>query len=233
MAGDGLLERARSAAFALFGLTAAIGLGLVLFISHLGWPNIPDIPIPGLPAEHMAVHNRAIVAAPAFQARSAVLRHRSLPNASAGAGGTAASRLYPDGSNHPRLSGSEQILVPSPPPGKGGGHPSGEGPSGAPSAPPPSAPAPPTPAPVASSPPVAVTATGHPGKGHGRGRGSSRGGDSTSKGGDHGHAPHTPVVTDEPPGQYPVDPGKDEPSPPQGDTVPSVGHGHGHGHDGR
>ncbi|HWW67951.1 MAG TPA: hypothetical protein VNY83_08200 [Solirubrobacterales bacterium] len=237
VAGDGLLERARSTAFLLFGLTAAIGLGLVAFISQLGWPNLLDAPIPGLPVEHMAVHNRAIAATPASQAGGAVLRHRPLPNTASsrsGAGGTVATRLHADGSSHTRLSGSELVLVPAPPPGKGGEHPAGGDPGGAPSNPPPTAPAPPpppSPPPAATSPPVAVTETGHPGEGHGWGRGSSKSEDSASNAGGHGHVPRAPVVTDEPPGQYPVDPGKNEPSPPpQGDTGPGNGHGHGYGH---
>jgi hypothetical protein len=239
VAGDGLLERARSVAFALLGLTAAIGLGLVLFISHLSWPNIPDISIPGLPVEHGA-HNHAVAVTPAFKARNAVLRHRSPSTASArsGAGGGVATSLHADGSNHPRLSGSEQVLVPAPSPSSGGEHPVGEGPAGVPSTPPPAAPTPPpappspSPAPVASSPPAAVTVD-HPSKGHGRGLGSSKGGGSVPNAGEHSHVPHAPVVTVEPPGQYPVEPGKDEPSPPQGDMGPGNGHGHGYGHYGR
>ena len=79
--GDGLLERARNASFILLGLTAAIGLGLIAFIAHLGWPNITDGPIPGLPSEHIAVKSAAIAAASPSpgQAPGPVLRRFSAP----------------------------------------------------------------------------------------------------------------------------------------------------------
>ncbi|HXV04613.1 MAG TPA: hypothetical protein VFP23_01760, partial [Solirubrobacterales bacterium] len=36
--GDGLLERARSTSFAMLGLTAAVGLGLVALALNQSWP---------------------------------------------------------------------------------------------------------------------------------------------------------------------------------------------------
>ena len=50
VAGDGLLDRARSISFVLLGSAAAIGLGLVALVSQVGWPNLLDGPIPGFPS---------------------------------------------------------------------------------------------------------------------------------------------------------------------------------------
>lgn len=48
-AGTGLLERMRSTTFALLGITAAMGLGLVAVAFQQDWPLLPAAPIPGLP----------------------------------------------------------------------------------------------------------------------------------------------------------------------------------------
>src|SRR6478672_5460474 len=61
-AGTGLLERMRSTTFALLGITAAMGLGLVAVISQQGWPVLPVVPIPGLEADQAKVHDAAVAA---------------------------------------------------------------------------------------------------------------------------------------------------------------------------
>ena len=110
-ASDGLLERARNASFILLGLTAAIGLGLVAFIAHLGWPNIIDGPIPGLPAEHLAVKSAAIAAAAPSPGQGAGLGAQKLPGAAPlppGARGVLVSAPAPKGIGSPapqRLKG--------------------------------------------------------------------------------------------------------------------------------
>jgi hypothetical protein len=54
-AGDGLAERIRSTVFAMLGLTAAAGLGLVLLFSQVGAPVLSFAPLPGPPAPGLAV----------------------------------------------------------------------------------------------------------------------------------------------------------------------------------
>ncbi len=61
LAGDGLLVRLRSTSIALLAVVAAIGLGLVAFISQMGWPAVFSGPIPAGP-ELGAVRNDPIVA---------------------------------------------------------------------------------------------------------------------------------------------------------------------------
>ncbi len=62
-AGTGLLERMRSTTFALLGITAALGLGLVAIVSQQGWPLLPAAPLPGLSVEQSEIHE-AIEAPP-------------------------------------------------------------------------------------------------------------------------------------------------------------------------
>lgn len=57
--GDDLFARARSAWIALLGLVTATGLGLVVFISQLGWPLVFSGPLPESPVQGV-VHNDTI-----------------------------------------------------------------------------------------------------------------------------------------------------------------------------
>lgn len=61
--GDGLLERARSTSFAMLGLTAAVGLGLVALALNQSWPLLPGGPIPGAAVES-ALHEAVVAAQP-------------------------------------------------------------------------------------------------------------------------------------------------------------------------
>ncbi len=96
-AGDGLLARARALSFALLGLMTAVGLGLVVFISNLGWPNILGGPIPGLPIEHSAVHGRVIASRPTTSNQVPAPGSRSKPAVAPKPSGTGAglARLRP------------------------------------------------------------------------------------------------------------------------------------------
>jgi hypothetical protein len=60
-AGTSLLERMRSTTFALLGVTAAMGLGLVAVISQQGWPLLPAAPLPGLSVEQAKVHDAVAI----------------------------------------------------------------------------------------------------------------------------------------------------------------------------
>jgi hypothetical protein len=57
LAGDGMLLRLRNASIALVGAVAAVGLGLTLFISQLGFPAVFSGPIPDNPAKAGSVHD--------------------------------------------------------------------------------------------------------------------------------------------------------------------------------
>ncbi len=57
LAGDGMLLRLRNASIALVGAVAAVGLGLTLFISQLGFPAVFSGPIPGYPTKAGSVHD--------------------------------------------------------------------------------------------------------------------------------------------------------------------------------
>jgi hypothetical protein len=57
LAGDGMLLRLRNASIALVGAVAAVGLGLTLFISQLGFPAVFSGPIPDNPTKAGSVHN--------------------------------------------------------------------------------------------------------------------------------------------------------------------------------
>jgi hypothetical protein len=57
LAGDGMLLRLRNASIALVATVAAVGLGLTLFISQLGFPAVFSGPIPDNPAKAGNVGN--------------------------------------------------------------------------------------------------------------------------------------------------------------------------------
>jgi hypothetical protein len=102
LAGDGMLVRLRSTSIALLGVVTAIGLGLVAFISQLGWPGIVNSPIPSGPAEAGAVHNAvALTQGPATA--SIAPRRAVRPAAIVPSGGHAATPTTGsgrDGSRH-------------------------------------------------------------------------------------------------------------------------------------
>jgi hypothetical protein len=64
LAGDGLLVRLRSTSIALLGVVTAVGLGLIAFISQLGWPGVLNAPIPGPPTEAGTVHGAIALTQP-------------------------------------------------------------------------------------------------------------------------------------------------------------------------
>jgi hypothetical protein len=70
LAGHGLIERARSTAFALLGLTTALALALVAFIAQQEWSYLPSAPIVGPKAVAGSVHGRVAVATPARAEKS-------------------------------------------------------------------------------------------------------------------------------------------------------------------
>ena len=98
LAGDGLLVRLRSTSIGLLGVVTAVGLGLIAFISQLGWPGVFNAPIPGSPHEAGAVHGAVALTRPAPRVESALPAH-GIP-APAGSG-TAISPGGPGGVSGP------------------------------------------------------------------------------------------------------------------------------------
>lgn len=95
-----MLVRLRSTSIALLGVVTAIGLGLVAFISQLGWPGIVNSPIPNGSNEAGSVHSAVAltqgpVAAPAAPRRALRLvgpvasgGQAAAPTAASGRGGS-------------------------------------------------------------------------------------------------------------------------------------------------
>jgi hypothetical protein len=236
LAGNGLMERMRSTTFALLGITAAMGLGLVAFISQQGWSYLPAIPIPGPAAKHGRVHDAVAVAQPRLSPGAST--HRT----GTGSGATGADRRPgAPPSAHPHPSGSHQSVAPfSPAPGgtgRTGGQPAGEGaPGPAPAQPSPSqspTPAPgstpaPTPGPTATAPsPATSSALSAPAS---HGKGNAYGHQKTaSSGSEKAHAaqPHA-APSPTPPPVPAAGAGKPEPPAPAEGAPEGPGNGHGH-----
>jgi hypothetical protein len=155
LAGDAMLVRLRSTSIALLALVTAIGLGLVAFISQLGWPGMVNSPIPSNPTEAGAVHNAiALTHSPGATAHSPRRSPRSRTAGTAGKAAPTGGHAVPARDSDPGVGGSRQL----------GGSPTGQAPTAEPQ--PTSVPvsqptgAPPvtTPAPSASPAPVVAVA---------------------------------------------------------------------------
>jgi hypothetical protein len=172
--GDGLLERARSTSFALLGLTAAVGLGLVALAVNQSWPLIPGGPIPVPPVERAAVHTATVAARP-----TAASGGLAAPSTAA-LRGPAGTRHLPPRRGGKAAHGDSQgtgpahVVAPAPAPASnGGGQPAGHAAQPGAAEPPPA----PSPAPLAESPkpaPESASAS-HPGNGKGKAKGVGRG----------------------------------------------------------
>jgi len=68
LVGDGMLVRLRSTTIGILGLVAAVGLGLVGFVSNQGWPGVFGGPLPQAPTR--LVENDSISAPPVALRRS-------------------------------------------------------------------------------------------------------------------------------------------------------------------
>ncbi|MFP5388284.1 MAG: hypothetical protein ACLGG5_03165 [Thermoleophilia bacterium] len=86
LAQGSMLLRMRRASIALLGLVGGVGLGLVFFISQIGWPGVLSGPLPGAPTRVGTVHDAVALTRPG-PATAAV---RPTPGRAAqGAGGAA------------------------------------------------------------------------------------------------------------------------------------------------
>ena len=110
-----MLLRLRRFSFALLGAIGAIGLGLVVFVSQLGWPGVFSSPIPSSTARVGTIHD-AIALAHAPLAVSSARRARAV---SPGAPTTTAHRASRPG-GEPSLGGSHRFVAsPGPQPNPG------------------------------------------------------------------------------------------------------------------
>jgi len=113
LAGDGMLVRLRSISILLLGLVTAVGLGLIVFISQLGFPGVFSAPIPGNRTEVGAVHSAialtrsagAGVESPAPGTSARVRAHT--PKRSQ-------ARDEPTDSTHPGIGGSKKFAATGP-----------------------------------------------------------------------------------------------------------------------
>jgi hypothetical protein len=239
-AGRGLVERMRTTAFALLGVTTAMALGLVALASQQSWHYLPVGPLPSYQAQHGKLHSAIAVGSAAAElgTSSDTPIDRALFRGAAAMAGSNESRLA--GSHRVSQSGAPdpapaQPDGASPPPRAPGATPpdraSDPTPVSPPVAPPP-LPAPATPSPTATVPlpapaPSAVAAS-NPGKGHAYGRQKAT-------------APPKPKPSHPAPGPTATVPTA-EPAPPTAEPAPSApapglsdgpgkGHGHAYGHD--
>ncbi len=105
LAGDGLLVRLRSTSIALLTVVAMVGLGLVAFVSQLGWPTvfsgpIPAGPEPGVVRNDPIVAPRIFVLQPSTRAEAVVRRAAATPPKGAGAGSPSVLPGSEVGSSH-------------------------------------------------------------------------------------------------------------------------------------
>lgn len=236
--GDGLAERMRSAAVGLLGLTTAVGLGLVAFISYQGWPGVLSSPIPAPPTASRSApgqeHASRRVVAPGgagHRAPSAVEAASTRPRAGIGPGGL-------------EVSGGRRAVSAPPQPATDGNPPSHQVvPGPTPTGQQPAAPTPPAqepaPVPVATDSPTPARTTEKASHGHGQGHAYGR------EGGDHapGHPsnpakshhlePHAAPSTTSPPAPAPSpDSGQGTGGPPSPGQSGDHGKGHANGHHG-
>jgi hypothetical protein len=163
IAGTGLSERMRSTTFALLGLAAAAGLGLVAIFAQPGWPLLSPAPPPTIPAQGPVANAVALGHGPKH---TAIARRTSATAAGGGVGASGGAGSVPGSRTHPALG--VPTPIPSTPSGGVARHPASDAapapaPASAPSpeAVPTAAPAP-EPAPVPSAPEKAARASSSP-----------------------------------------------------------------------
>ncbi|MCW2987298.1 MAG: hypothetical protein JWM24_236 [Solirubrobacterales bacterium] len=236
-AGRSLVERMRTTAFALLGVTTAMALGLVALVSHQSWPYLPVGPVPSYQPEHGRIDS-AIALTPAVVELGISPAEPPAHSVLAGDGpGVTAP-------NQSRLSGSHRVTshsaasdpapgqpgaagAPSPTPGAVPTSPAAQSAPSAPVATPISAPpAAPTPAPTTPSPSPAPVVAANPGKGHAYGKEKASAAPKPKP--PHPAPTSTPIVPAAVPAPPPVPVAA---SAPGSSDDPGNGHGHAYGHD--
>lgn len=96
LADGSMLLRMRRASIALLVLVGAVGLGLIVFISQLGWPGVISGPLPGSPSRVGTVHDAVALSqldsTASISGPAAVAAGRPAQEDVAGQGSRAASR---------------------------------------------------------------------------------------------------------------------------------------------
>lgn len=132
LADGSMLLRMRRASFALFALVGAVGLGLIVFISQLGWPGVVSGPLPGSPTRSGTVDTAVALtesvtptggtSGPAAVGDGRPVRNSSEP----GSDGPAKS----GGQEGSRLGEAKQLAAaPNSQPGQGASQPGAQSPS--------------------------------------------------------------------------------------------------------
>jgi hypothetical protein len=103
LAEGSMLLRLRRASIALLGLVGAVGLGLVFFISQIGWPGVLSGPLPGTPTRVGTVHDAIALTHPG----PAIATARPAAVGASRGGGSAARRV--DSSRGSQLGHSKQL----------------------------------------------------------------------------------------------------------------------------
>lgn len=137
-----MLLRLRRASIALLGLVGAVGLGLVFFISQIGWPGVISGPLPGTPTRVGTVHDAIALT---HSGPSTAIAKPAAVSAGQGAGTSAHRDSSPSAGS--QLGHSKQLQVST------GVHP-GHGTNQPTSSQPVPEPAPVTPAPAPSTTPT-------------------------------------------------------------------------------
>jgi hypothetical protein len=195
--GDGLLERARSTSFALLGVVAAIGLGMVAFVLNQGWPVTVGGPLPGAPAQSTPVGGGAVALGHRAERRLEAVGRADGPRPAA-AGGGAAQPQESDSDPPPSLVVATSRPAPPHdrvPPSRPHSEPKPV--NGSPSAPEPAPSPASSPTPSSASPPQAVASSENQGSERSHGKGWGHGGGGGHGGGEHegggpAHPPTTP-----------------------------------------
>ncbi|HEX5374626.1 MAG TPA: hypothetical protein VFW48_00545 [Solirubrobacterales bacterium] len=121
LAGDGLLVRMRRATIALLAVVAAVGLGLIAFVSQVGWPTVFSGPIPAGP-EPGVVRNDPIAAPrlfasqPGTRVQGVVRRAAGTLREGAGAGAPSVLSGSEVGSSHQAEAPPVEPAPPAPAP---------------------------------------------------------------------------------------------------------------------
>jgi hypothetical protein len=165
LAGDGLLVRMRSTSIGLLGIVTAVCLGLVAFISQLGWPGVLTAPIPAIHSEAGTVHDAIALTRPAAPAPASSSLGGHRPAHPAAAPATSAGGRDKGGRTASLVGGSHQLATgggaaPSPAPEAQPEPPVEPAPAAPPA--PTSSPALPAESPPASTPPGPTTSSASP-----------------------------------------------------------------------
>lgn len=155
LAGGSMLIRLRNGTIGLLGLVAAVGLGLIAFVSQQGWPGVSSGPLPQRPPTPFVQHETIALplSVPGPHHRSLAVARRQAPSSAAAQAPT--SPPAPSSSPGPELAGAEEA------PSSGVGHhppATNDTPDTHPGPTPQPAPTPSPSPPVVASPPTTVAA---------------------------------------------------------------------------